>query len=384
MREQRLMIGLAVLVGCGAPGGGATEGETGTTGEPSTGASTGAPTGDPCEGSTRCPAELPMPMPRLSDYDFFQGPMRELVPKDGVVRYEVAAALWSDAAAKSRFIVLPPGGAIGFVEGEGWEFPEGTIIVKHFAFEHDRRDPSQGARNIETRLLYREGGLWRPFIYLWDEAETEATLLKVGKRVDVSFVDEAGQAQSEEYIVPNLDQCASCHERDDKDEILGIFTHQLNREVEVEGAKVQQLEWMADQGMFTGTLPEVQALPALADPFGAAPLEDRARSYLHANCSHCHRLGGGAGNSGLVFLRWETEPAKYGVCKVPAAAGPGTGGHPYDVVPGKPDESILVFRMNSLDPEIKMPELPNRVIDAKGVQLIRDWIAAMPVDPPCN
>lgn len=376
-------VGLAALAGCAAPKG--DESATGTSGGSSSGGSTaGVTSGDPCEGPTRCPADLPLPMPRLSDYDFFQGPMKELLPKDGVVRYEVAAPLWSDGAEKSRYIVLPQGGQIDFVEGEGWGFPEGTIVVKHFAFAHDRRDLSKGARNIETRLLYREGGLWRAAIYLWDDAEEDATLLKVGKRVDVSFIDEAGAAQTEEYIVPNLDQCASCHERDDATELLGVLTHQLNRGVEVEGTEVAQLEHMAELGMFAGALPAVDALPAFVDPFGAAPLEARARGYLHANCSHCHRLGGGAGNSGLVFLAWEEELGKLGVCKVPAAAGPGTGGHPYDIVPGKPEESILIFRMNSLDPEIKMPELPNRVIDTKGVQLVTDWIASMPVDPGCG
>jgi hypothetical protein len=141
---------------------------------------------------------------------------------------------------------------------------------------------------------------------------------------------------------------------------------------------------MAEQGMFAATPPEAGSLLAFVDPMGMdGTLEWRARSYLHGNCAHCHQPGGGAGKSGLVFLATETEPAKYGVCKVPAAAGPGTGGRPHDIVPGDPDDSIILYRMNSLDPEIKMPELPNRVIDARGVQLIHDWIAAMPTDSVC-
>ena len=142
-----------------------------------------------------------------------------------------------------------------------------------------------------------------------------------------------------------------------------------------------QLELLAELGLFDAPLPATSGLPAFADPLGGAPVDARARAYLHANCSHCHRPGGGATNSGLVFLQWEETAAKYGVCKVPAAAGPGTGGHDYDIKPGLPDESIVVFRMNSLDPEIKMPELPNRVIDAKGVDLIREWIASLPAEP---
>jgi uncharacterized repeat protein (TIGR03806 family) len=374
MRGQMWTIALAAGLACGDGG----------SGQPSGGESGGSSGGDACAGTTRCPVAGALPLAKLSDYDFFQQPMRELKPKDGVVPYTVAAPLWSDAAGKGRYIVLPEGGKIGFVDGEGYTFPEGTIIIKTFFFDHDRRDPAAGARVIETRLLIREGGLWKPTTYLWDEAEEEATLTKVGKRVDVAFVDVDGTAKTEEYIVPNLDQCASCHERNDKDEVLGIITQQLNMDIVVDGQTVNQLTWLESQGIFAAPLPETSSLPRFAAPFGGETLDARARAYLHANCSHCHRDGGGAGKSGLVFLAWEQDMAKLGVCKVPAAAGPGTGGHPYDIVPGKPDESIVIFRMNSLDPEIKMPELPNRVIDAQGVSLIRDWIAAMPPVDACG
>lgn len=377
MRGHVWTIALAAGLACGDAGGGQSASESAS----ESGGSSG---GDACAGTTRCPVQGALPLAKLSDYDFFQQPMRELKPKDGVVPYTVAAPLWSDAAGKGRFIVLPEGGKIGFAEGEGYTFPEGTIIIKTFFFDHDRRDPSAGARVIETRLLIREGGLWKPTTYLWDEAEQEATLTKVGKRVDVEFIDGDGAAKTEEYIVPNLDQCASCHERDDKDEVLGIITQQLNMDIEVDGQTVNQLTWLESQGMFEAPLPDMSSLPRFSPPFGDESLEGRARAYLHANCSHCHRLGGGAGKSGLVFLAWEQDMAKLGVCKVPAAAGPGTGGHGYDIVPGKPDESIVIFRMNSLDPEIKMPELPNRVIDARGVELIRSWIGSMPPVEGCG
>jgi hypothetical protein len=127
----------------------------------------------------------------------------------------------------------------------------------------------------------------------------------------------------------------------------------------------------------------VPAVPdAFVDPFGEAPLEPRTRSWLHANCSHCHRQGGNGGTSGLVLLAWETEPLKLGVCKTAAAAGSGTGGHEYDIVPGQPDDSIMPFRIASTDPEIKMPELPNRIPDERGLELVRAWIAAM-TPPGC-
>lgn len=336
---------------------------------------------DPCAGVNRCPLDGELPHPRLSDYDFFVGPMVDQAPKSGVVPYEVASPLWADQAGKGRFIVLPEGGKISLATDDGdWGFPDGTILIKTFFFDHDRRDPSAGAKVLETRLLVREDGTWRPFVYRWNEEQTEATLLKTGERVQVEFIDVDGATKTEEYIVPNLDQCASCHERDDEHEMLGLVTPQMNRTVEREGGPVNQIEWMAALGMFAAAPPA--DLPAFVDPMGeAGTLDERARAYLHGNCAHCHRPGGGASKSGLVYLASETEPGKYGVCKVPAAAGPGTGGHPHDIVPGDPDGSIMLFRMNSLDPEIKMPELPNRVIDKAGVELIRQWIAAMPKVP---
>ncbi len=336
---------------------------------------------DPCEGATRCPSEGELPLPKLSDYDFFQGDMVDQVPKDGVIPYTVAAPLWSDQAGKGRYIVLPEGGTITFTDRDAWNFPEGTIIIKTFFFDHDRRDPEAGSRIIETRLLIRQNDAWTPITYVWDEAQTEAELLKVGARVDVEFIDASGSAQVEEYIVPNTDQCGNCHELDDAIELLGPIAEQMNLDIEVDGETINQITWLADQGLFASAPPAPEELHRFARPMDeSADLNARARSYLHANCSHCHRDSGGASKSGLVFLEWEEEPAKIGICKLPAAAGPGAGGNSHDITPGDPDGSIVIYRMNSLDPDIKMPELPNRVIDVQGVDLIREWIAAMPQD----
>ncbi len=336
---------------------------------------------DPCAGATRCAAEGEYPFAKLSDYDLFvRDDPAALVPKDGVVVFEPAAPLWSDGARKARHIILPEGQQIGFDPGEDWVWPEGTIIAKTFAFDHDLRDPGAGYRVIETRLLIRQQGEWKPHVYLWNADQTDAELHKVGERVDVAYTDPSGLEINQEYIVPNLDKCGSCHERDDAFEVLGPFTHQLNLEVERDGTSVNQLQWLADQELFDQP-PDVQNLPHFDRPEGDAPLDARARAYLHANCAHCHRPGGGANRSGISFLAWEEDPYEYGVCKPPAAAGAGAGGHPYDITPGHPDNSIVVFRMNSTVPDIKMPELPNLVVDTFGVELISEWIAAMPPEP---
>ncbi len=336
---------------------------------------------DPCAGTSRCVAEGEYPFANLSDYDLFvRDDPGALDPKDGVVVFEPAAPLWSDGARKFRHIILPENTQIGFDEGEDWVWPEGTIIAKTFAFDHDLRDPGAGYRIIETRLLIFEQGEWKPHVYLWNDEQTDAVLHKVGERVDVAYTDKSGVEVSQQYIVPNLDKCGSCHERDDALQVLGPFTQQLNIQVERDGQTVDQLTWLSDQGLFD-TTPNPSVLAALARPESQDPLADRARAYLHANCAHCHRPGGGANRSGISFLAWEQDPYEYGVCKPPAAAGAGAGGNDYDITPGFPDQSIVVFRMNSTVPDIKMPELPNLVVDTFGVELISEWIASMPPEP---
>ena len=323
------------------------------------------------------PPDGPLPYEKLSEYCFFEGAMSDLTPAEGAYPYEVAAALWSDHAEKHRLIVPPKGQTVKVTEGEDWQYPVGTIMVKTFSFRDDFRDPESPRRTLETRLLILGDEGWTGEVYRWNDEQTEATRIVAGERVDVTYTDEDGETFTEEYIVPNQNQCKSCHERDDAMTFLGPFTHQMNRAVDVGGETRNQLEWLAEMGLFDGELPAVGSLPAFPDPFGDAALDERARAYLHANCSHCHRPGGGGGPSGLVLLAWEKEPEKNGVCKGPAAAGQGTGGFDHDIVPGSPEESIMIFRMGSTDPDIKMPELPNRVPDEKGVALVSEWIAGM-------
>lgn len=316
----------------------------------------------------------------LSEWGFFEGPMVDQRPAAGVLPYEVAAPLWADHAHKGRFVVLPPGQRAVMGQDEGWEWPQGTLFVKTFYFDLDRRDAQQGeARIIETRLLRLEEEGWASYIYVWDEAQTEATLLKVGKRIQVAHLNAQGEPDEQLYLVPNTLECANCHEIDDELTPLGPTTAQLNREVERDGERVNQLEWLVEQGAVEELSDRPAALVALPDPFDpdAAPLETRARAYLHGNCGHCHRDGGGGGRSGLRLIWTETRDNRLGICKGPVAAGSGSGGRTADIVPGRPEESIILFRMSSTDPEVKMPELPNLLPDQQGIDLITEWITGM-------
>lgn len=320
----------------------------------------------------------------LSDWGFFEGDLVEQQPAEGVIPYRVAAPLWADFAGKGRYMRLPEGGKIGFVEQDPWSFPEGTIFIKTFFFDTDRSSDDDEPQIVETRLLIAEATGWESYIYLWDAEHTEATRIKGGADVDIAYTDESGAAQTQLYLVPDQNTCGDCHARDDVAEVLGPITHQLNVDAPPEApTQGNQIDVFAELGLFTTAPGPASSLPAFAAPDGNAELDARARAYLHGNCSHCHRPGAGGGPSGLSFLAWEENPATFGVCKVPAAAGGGAGGRQFDIVPGDPDQSIVPFRMMSTDPEIKMPELPSLLADDFGAQLISDWIGAMSY-PPCE
>ena len=319
-----------------------------------------------------------VPYPKLSDYHFFVGPMKEMAPAEGVLPYDVNAPLWADHAGKGRFIALPAGQAIGFDPTGDWTFPTGTILVKTFYFDLDRRDGQEGAaRVVETRLLIKGETGWTAHTYTWNAEETDAIRSPAGKEVVVAYTDEAGAPAQQTYLVPSTIQCGNCHERNHEDLPLGTVARQLDRTVTRDGKETGQLAWLASKGAFSASLPAAGSFATLADPYAAGPAEPRARAFLDANCAHCHRNGGAAGSTGLWLAASETDKAKLGICKTPVAAGSGAGTFKYDIVPGQPDQSILTFRLASTDPGIKMPELPNLQVDSAGLSVIQQWIAEM-------
>src|SRR5262249_48400411 len=131
-------------------------------------------------------------------------------------------------------------------------------------------------------------------------------------------------------------------------------------------------------GMFDTAPPPAAQRAALADPFGDAAVEPRARAWLEANCSHCHQPGGAAGPTNLYLLSTVTKPLDFGVCRTPNAAGPGAGGRSFDIVAGHPEQSVMTYRVASTTPGIKMPEIPIQLVDDRGLALITQWIQGMP------
>lgn len=311
----------------------------------------------------------------LSSWELFADGATQ-TPNEGVVPYELISPLFSDYTSKYRFIRLPEDGQITYTDSGDWVFPFGTVIAKTFAYPVDLRDPSLGERIIETRLLVLdEEGAWNNYVYVWNDEGTDAERARAGARVDVEWIHYDGETRSLQYRVPNEIQCANCHGGAAPTSPIGPRTEQMDRDYDYGAGPVNQIDHLASLGWFSNTPPTDR--PRFEDPDGSGDLDARARGYLDANCAHCHSESGAAAQSGLWLGADITDMATLGVCKRPVAAGRGAGGRQYDIVPGDPDASVMVFRMESEEPGIKMPELPSQLAHTEGVALIREWIAAM-------
>ncbi|QTN39344.1 hypothetical protein HZ996_09400 [Cryomorphaceae bacterium] len=308
---------------------------------------------------------------RLSEYGFFETPMSKLKPAHGLVLpYSLNTPLFTDYADKERFIVLPNEEAkMVYDDRDVLQFPEGTIIVKNFLYEKENKGSDQKRRVVETRLLQLEQGEWNPISYVWNEEQSEAYLSVTGARLDLAF-EHAGVERDLTYKVPTINQCKSCHMLNGGITPLGPSVRQLHRD---EGSHV--VEWI-EKGYLKGA-PD-SGWPKLAQwDQPHERLNDRARAYLDINCGTCHRPGGPAKTSGLDLSVYAQDGYELGIGKKPVAAGKGSGGRLYDIVPGAPQESILLYRMESLDPGVMMPELGRSSVHREGVELIRAWIEEM-------
>lgn len=315
------------------------------------------------------------PAPKLSDYGLFKDAgARE--PTSGVVPYDLVNPLFSDYASKHRLVHVPEGNAATYSANDVFDFPVGSVLIKTFAFAPDMRNPAEGERYIETRLLIRKEDGWAAFPYIWNEEQTEAILAPVGGRREIQTIAPDGEALTIDYAIPNRNQCKLCHSKDNELTPIGPAARNLSH---TGPHDVNQIaDWTA-RGILAGAPQDAPVAPAA---FGDGALEPRARAWLDINCAHCHRAGGGASNSGL-FLAWdETTPAGWGIHKRPTAAGRGSGDSLFVIEPGKPDQSILVHRLESIEPGVLMPELGRTVVDREGLDLIREWIAAMVPSTP--
>ena len=317
----------------------------------------------------------------LSEWKLFQGSGAGQTPAPDVIPYDLNTALFSDYTSKYRWIRLPPGDSMKYRATSVLEFPVGTVIAKTFAYPRDARDPGQGEQWLETRIEHHEPHGWYGYSYRWNAEQTAAELALGGGRMDVSWIDAEGSQRNHQYLIPSALECLSCHSQAKQYVPLGPTIRNLNRDGIGRFQGRNQLGAWCQSGQLAGMPPSPQhdRLARFDDPTSGS-LDARARAWLEVNCAHCHYPQGTAGTSGLDLRVTQREPARFGVWKSPVAAGPGSGGRSYDIVPGKPDASILLFRIATDNPAARMPNVSQQLVHDEAVALIRSWIAAMEDD----
>jgi uncharacterized repeat protein (TIGR03806 family) len=314
----------------------------------------------------------------LSEYGFFEGKINEQRPVADVVPYTLNAPLFSDYAQKLRFVRLPKGATVAYNPDSVLQFPVGTAIIKTFYYANDAKNERKGRRLIETRLLLHEETGWVALPYVWNAEQTDATLEYAGGDAKVVWKDEKGAKHELDYVIPNSNQCRSCHERGTVMTPIGPSARQLNGDFKYAEAHENQLISWKNRNILRGLPDDLASVPKVPNYTDAlTKLDDRARAYLDINCGHCHNPKGQAFTSGL-YLDWKTQDSTaLGFFKTPVAAGKGSGNLRFDIVKGKPSESILVYRMKSTDAGEMMPEVSRKLIHTEGVELIKDWIKSM-------
>ena len=372
------------------------------------------------------PVTTPSTFPRrLSESGLFvaDGGHRVL---PGVIPYTVNSPLWSDGTYKERFIAVPGEGKVEFGPRRSWNFPEGTVLIKSFALETTAGDPAS-RRWIETRFMTKQQNEWIGYSYAWNDEQTDAVLVE-SKGLDREYTvrDEAttGGLRKQTWHYPSRAECMLCHSRA-ANFVLGLSTPQLNCEQDYGGVRDNQLRTLSHIGLFgkpaatdwrevttrvvrdlgmnaeesasywtsvlqtknqrrPGPGPQAETDPEsfdrLVDPADTtAPLEARARAYLHANCAHCHTQAGG-GNAqiqlshiySLLEMKLYNERPLHNAFGLPDAR---------IVAPGDPKRSTLWHRVATTE-RGRMPPIAVSINDPLGVDLIGRWIASLPKERP--
>jgi putative heme-binding domain-containing protein len=308
------------------------------------------------------------PFPRkLSETGLFADVAHQK-PAPGVVPYSIHAPRWADKATAERWIALPGESTVTIARKElgvmakgRWVFPEGTVLAKTYSFDSAHR------RRIETQLLHFDGVQWGAYSYRWNEAQTDADLVPArGAEAAFEIKDSSvpGGIRRQTWRYFSRAECLRCHNLW-SNFAPGFSALQLEQNAAAIDDPLQLL------AQFSLANPDAK----LAEPHGTrGDLEARARSYLHANCSTCHRFGGGGSVPSLMNFDLPLADAKL----VGTNPVQGDLGLPDArvIAPGDPSRSVLVYRMATAG-RGHMPYLGGRTSDDRGILLMRDWIASL-------
>ena len=322
-------------------------------------------------------------LPALLSQTGVFGDTPSMTPVAGLIPYLPNVPLWSDGAAKTRYMSVPnAGGAttpdkqITFAPTGSWTFPAGTVFVKTFQLNTDTSN-SNVLRRLETRLLVRDiNGAVYGVTYKWRPDNSDADLLSSSLYEDVAITNASG-VSTQSWYYPSPADCLSCH-TPVANYVLGLSTRQLNgsQTYPSSGVTDNQIRTLNRLGMFNPAFDEsnvtnFEKLSALGNT--GAPLVDRARSYLDANCAQCHQPGG----PGTIFdARFDTPLANQNLIN-----GGLDGNGLAAIVPKDIWRSKIHQRMDTTNNVLRMPPIARQLIDSNAVSVMEDWINSLPGTP---
>ena len=309
------------------------------------------------------------PFNTLSEYNFFDGDIKNQQPVIGVIPYKPISTLFTDYAKKKRFVWMP-GNVKAVYNGDNdiIDFPVGTMLIKTFYYTNVQ--PDNNTRIIETRLMLKKEDDWHFADYIWNDDQTEATFSLDGLFTNVDFL-ENGVAKSTNYRIPSDVECFTCHKSETNSVPIGVSPQNLNSTYTYDDGSQNQLEKLVAEGYLENNLPAtINTVVDWSDT--TQPIDLRVRSYLDINCAHCHSELAHCSYRPIRFAFDESEnETNIGICVEPDTDIPGMT---HVVAPSQKERSTMYFRMNTTAEEFRMPLLGRSIIHEEAVVLIGEWI----------
>lgn len=319
-----------------------------------------------------------VPYLKLSDYNFFQGNIKDQNPSLNVIPYEPASSLFTDYASKKRFIWMPVGvNATYDVDGQILNFPVGTVLIKTFYYKTIQ--PGDVTKIIETRLMIRKDDGWKFYEYIWNEEQTDADLMNSsdflnGSSKSITFKKPNGETITTDYRIPSDAECFACHKINETATPIGVKPQNLNHNYNFGNQNKNILQKLVEQGYLDTYPSNIESTIDYKDT--SKPLALRVRSYLDINCAHCHQ------DEARCFYRpirlkfgLSSIDDNVGICVV--ADEPISSSLQKIISPGNFNKSILHYRMNTNDESIRMPMFGRTMVHDEGVTLLEEWISSL-------
>lgn len=304
------------------------------------------------------------------------------VPAPGVIPYSINAEPWADGTTAERLVALPGESRlgvykktdvqIGYIAGD-WQFPTDGVLAKTVSIELESGRP-QSRRRLETQVLHFDVDTWRGYNYIWNDEQTDALLANEGSDRTLEIVDPSspdGLRRQTWHHASRL-ECLLCHTTR-SGSIQGFRVPQLSGVRNDVVGTADQLAILDQLGLFSEPLSKDRT-PWPNPHDTSADLGHRARAYLHVNCAHCHRRGGGG--SAPFDVQYSLATDKTALLRTRPTQGSFNIHNAEIVAPGDPYRSVLYYRLAKLGPG-HMPQLGSQRVDDAGLKLIHDWITSL-------